>query len=57
MSINMRAIPRATVWGALIGSGINTLIWVIATQVWGAIEIIPPGPGMPLNANGYARAW
>jgi hypothetical protein len=55
MSINMRAIPRATWWGALIGSGINTLIWLVATQVWGAIEIIPPSPTMPLNANGYAE--
>jgi len=55
MQVNRRTIPRAALIGAIIGSLLNTLIWLIATSIWGAIEVIPPSPAMPRNANGYTE--
>ena len=55
MQVNRRTIPRAAIIGAAIGSLLNTLIWLIATSVWGVIEVVPPSPAMPRNANGYTE--
>lgn len=55
MQVQRRAIPRALLIGAVIGSLLNTLIWLIATTIWGAIEVLPPSPMMPRNANGYTE--
>lgn len=55
MQVNRRTIPRAAFIGAVIGSLLNTLIWLIATSIWGVIEVVPPSPTMPRNANGYTE--
>jgi hypothetical protein len=55
MQIQRRAIPKAALVGGLIGAVINVAIWLIATSIWGPIEVIPPSPDMPVNANGLTE--
>ena len=55
MQINRRSIPKAALVGGLIGAVINVVIWLIATSVWGPIEVLPPSPDMPINANGLTE--
>jgi hypothetical protein len=55
MQVNRRTIPKAALIGTGIGSLLNTLIWLVATSIWGIIEVIPPSPAMPRNANGYTE--
>jgi hypothetical protein len=55
MQISRRTIPKAALIGGLIGAVINVVIWLIGTTIWGPIEVPPPSPDMPINANGLTE--